>query len=176
KSFVGLQAINPGFDTSNLLTMRIVLSGPMYDSNYKRMAFWDRVLPELNSRPGITSASIVNTLPLSGGNNNNFFSVEGITNQKGQDPVMEIRWVSARYLGTMKIPMKRGRVFTDAEAADSSVAGRVAVINEYTARKFWPKGDAIGKRFCFCDPSSSTSTNPRWNTVIGIAADIKHKR
>jgi putative ABC transport system permease protein len=174
RSFLGMQSVKPGFDPSNLLTMRLSLTGPAYDSDYKRFAFLDRLLTQLDARPGIVSASITNNIPLSGSNNNNFFNVEGQPVPRGQEPLLEIRWVSPNYLETMRIPMRRGRMFTQQEWADSGVAGRVAVINEYMARHFWKTPeDAIGKRITFGGLSDSV---PRWITIIGVAADIRHKQ
>jgi putative ABC transport system permease protein len=132
RSFLGMQNVKPGFDASNLLTMRVTLSGPTYDSIYKRHAFWDRFLTQLNERPGVVSAAITNNIPL-----------------------------------------RRGRMFTQQEWADSTVTGRVAVINEYMAQKFWKTPDAaLGKRFRF---GSVTDTSRRWITIIGVAADIRHR-
>ncbi len=173
RSFLGLQSIKPGFDADGLLTMRVTLTGPHYDSTFKRFAFWDRFLTDLNRRPGVVSAAITNNIPLSGGNNNSFFTLEDRPTLLGEEPLLEIRWVSPRYLETMHIPLKRGRMFNQQEWADSGVAGRVAVVNEYLANKFWPKGDAIGKRFKF---GAATDTAVRWITIIGVAADIKHKQ
>jgi putative ABC transport system permease protein len=172
RSFLGMQAVKTGFDPSGVLTMQVSLSGPAYDSSYKRFAFWDRFLTQLNARPGVMSASIVNRIPFSG-NNNSFFIVENQPVQLGSEPLLEIRWASPRYLETMRIPLLRGRMFTQQEWADSGVTGRVAVINEYMAKRFWPNDDAIGKRFKF---GYATDTLNRWITVIGVAADIKHKQ
>jgi putative ABC transport system permease protein len=173
RSFLGLQSIKPGFDAEGLLTMRLTLTGPQYDSTYKRFAFWDRFLAEVNQRPGVVSAAITNNIPLSGNNNNSFFTIEDQPTPLGQEPLLEIRWVSPRYLETMRIPLRRGRMFTQQEWSDSSVTGRVAVVNEYMANKFWPKGDAIGKRFKF---GNVTDTLNRWITIVGVAADIKHRQ
>jgi putative ABC transport system permease protein len=173
RSFLGLQSVKPGFDPSNLLTMRVTLLGPSYDSSYKRFAFWDHFLTQLNERPGVMSAAITNNIPLGGSNNNSFFVVENQPAQLGQEPLLEIRWVSPRYLETMRIPLRRGRMFTQQEWADSSVTGRVAVINEYMAKRFWPNEEAVGKRFKF---GYANDTSNRWITIIGVAADIKHRQ
>jgi putative ABC transport system permease protein len=173
RSFVGMQSIKPGFDPNNLLTMRVTLTGPAYDSMYKRFAFWDRFLAQLNERPGVVSASITNNIPLGGSNNNNFMVVENRPAQLGSEPLLEIRWFSPKYLETMRIPIKRGRMFNQQEWADSGVTGRVAVINEYMAQRFWPKEDPIGKLFKF---GNANDTLNRWITIIGIAADIKHRQ
>jgi putative ABC transport system permease protein len=174
RSFVGMQSVKPGFDPSNLLTLRVTLTGPQYDSTFKRYAFWDRFLTQVNGRPGIVSAAITNNVPLGGGNNNSFFVPEGQATQLGAEPLLEIRWVSPRYLETLRVPLVRGRMFTQQEWADSGVAGRVAVINEYMAKQFWKTADdALGKRFKF---GNATDTLNRWITVVGVAADIRHKQ
>jgi putative ABC transport system permease protein len=174
RSFLGMQSVKPGFDPSNLLTMRVTLSGPAYDSTFKRFAFWDRFLTDINGRPGVVSAAITNNIPLGGGNNNSFFVPEGQGTQLGSEPLLEIRWVSPRYLETLRVPLVRGRMFTEQEWADSGVAGRVAVINEYTAKQLWKNADnALGKRFKF---GNATDTLNRWITVVGVAADVKHKQ
>ncbi len=174
RSFLGLQRVQPGFDPSNLLTMRLTLQGPAYDSMYKRFAFYDRLLTRLNSQPGIVAAAITNSIPLSGNNNNNFFVAEGKEAKLGSEPLLEIRWVSPRYLETLRVPLVAGRMFTQQEWADSGVVGRVAVINQYMARSLWQTPEAaLGKRFRF---GYVTDTTRRWITVIGVAADIKHRR
>ena len=173
KSFVGMQRVKPGFDPSNLLTMRVTLTGPKYDSTFKRYIFWDALLANLNAKPGVVSAAITNNIPLSG-SNNNFFNVEGQETPLGSEPLLENRWVSPRYLETMRVPLVSGRMFTQQEWADSGATGRVAVINEYMARRFWKTAEAaIGKRFSF---GMATDTSRKWITIVGVAADIKHKR
>jgi len=174
RSFLGLQSVNPGFDPTHLLTLMVTMTGPQYDSTYKRAAFLDRLLAHVNARPGIVSAGITNNIPLGGSNNNSFFVPEGQPTQLGSEPLLEIRWVSPRYLETLRIPIRRGRMFTEQEWADSGVTGRVAVINEYMAKRFWKTADgALGKRFKF---GNATDTLNRWITVVGVAADIKHRQ
>lgn len=174
RSFLSLQSVQPGFDPNNVLTLRVNLRGPQYDSTYKRFAFWNRLLQQLNARPGVVSASITNNIPLGGSNNNSFINIEGLPTRLGDEPLLENRWVSPRYLETMRIPVVRGRMFTEQEWADSGVAGRVAVINENMAKHFWGTDDAaIGRRFNF---GAANDTSAKWFTVVGVAADIKHKQ
>src|SRR3569833_908701 len=174
RSFLTMQEVKPGFDPSHLLTMRFTMQGPAYDSSYKRFNFLDQVLQRLNSQPGIVSASVTNNIPLGGGNNNSFFLPEAHEFKLGGEPLLEIRWVSPRYLETLKVPLLVGRMFNQQEWADSSVNGRVAVVNRYTADKFWGSPQsALGKRFKF---GSADDTSSRWITIVGVAEDIKHKR
>ena len=174
RSFIGMQSVKPGFDASHLLTMRLTMSGPAYDSVHKRFAFLDRFLTDLNSQPGVVSASITNNIPLGGGNNNSFFVAENQDTKLGSEPLLEIRWVSPRYLETMRIPLVFGRMFSQQEWADTGAVNRIAVINQYMAQKFWQTPqNAIGKRFRF---GNATDTTRNWITVVGVAADVKHKR
>jgi predicted permease len=174
RSFLGMQNVKPGFDPSHLLTMRFTMQGPAYDSMYKRLNALDRLLERLNSTPGIVSASVTNNIPLSGSNNNSFFLPEAHDFKLGSEPLLEIRWVSPRYLETLRVPMITGRMFTQQEWTDSSVVGRVAVVNRYTAVKFWQSPqNALGKRFKF---GSANDTTNRWITVVGVAEDIKHRQ
>ena len=171
RSFLAMQRVRPGFDTSNLLTMRVTLQGPAYDSTYQRLAFFDRLLDRLNAQPGITSAAITNNIPLGNSNNNSFFVPENKDVKLGSEPLLEIRWTSPRYLETLRVPLVAGRMFTRQEWADSGVAGRVAVVNQYMARTMYGSPqDALGKRFRF---GSVTDTTRRWITIIGVAADVK---
>ena len=171
RSFLAMERVEPGFDPSNLLTMRINLAGPAYDSTYQRFAFFDQLLTRLDAQPGIVSASITNNIPLGGSNNNNFFVPEGKDTKLGSEPLMEIRWVSPRYLETLRIPLVAGRMFSQQEWADSGAAGRVAVINQYMAESMYGgPGQALGRRFIF---GSATDTSRRWITIIGVAGDVK---
>jgi putative ABC transport system permease protein len=174
RSFLTMQQVKPGFDPSHLLTMRFTMQGPSYDSVYKRFNLLDQLLQRLNSQPGIVSASVTNNIPLGGGNNNSFFLPEAHEFKLGGEPLLEIRWVSPRYLETLKVPLLVGRMFNQQEWADSSATGRVAVVNRYTADKFWGSPqNALGKRFKF---GSADDTSSRWITIVGVAEDIKHKQ
>jgi putative ABC transport system permease protein len=174
RSFLIMQQVKPGFDPTHLLTMRVTMQGPAYDSTYKRFNLLDGLLQRLNSRPGIVSAAVTNNIPLGGSNNNSFFLPEAHEFKLGGEPLLEIRWVSPRYLETLKVPLLAGRMFTQQEWADSSVNGRVAVVNRYTAEKFWNTPQAaLGKRFKF---GSADDTLNRWITIVGVAEDIKHKQ
>jgi putative ABC transport system permease protein len=173
RSFIGMQNVKPGFDTSHLLTMKLNLVGPAYDSSYKRAAFLDRLLEKLNADPDNVSASIANNIPLNGNNNNSFITVENHETKLGSEPLLEIRWTSPRHLETLRIPILSGRMFTKQEWSDTGVTGRVAVVNQYMATKFWGSPQsALGKRFRFGNVSDTTR---RWITIIGVASDIKHK-
>jgi putative ABC transport system permease protein len=173
RSFVTMQSVKPGFDPSNLLTLRVTLSGPAYDSTYKRFNFLDAFLTRLNGQPGIVSASLTNNIPLGGGNNNSFITIENQESRIGSEPLLEIRWVSPRYLETMKIPLIAGRMFSQQEWSDSGVTGRVAVVGQNMAQKYWNTPQAaLGQRFRF---GNANDTSRRWITIVGVVPDVKQK-
>jgi putative ABC transport system permease protein len=167
-SFVRLQAVDPGFNPSNLLTARVSLSVAKYSDRAKKMAFYDQVLERLRAIPGARSAALVMNLPLSGSNMNRGFQVEGRPEPKPDENIsVDYQVISPGYFSTMEIPLLRGRAFTD---ADNEGAPRVAIVNEVMARKYFPGEDPLGKRIAFGDTSKEES----WRTIVGIAGDVRH--
>jgi hypothetical protein len=77
------------------------------------------------------------------------------------------RLVTADYLATMRIPLVRGRYFTERDAAG---APDVVIINEATARRFWPDADPVGRRMAF-----NLGPQAAWLEIVGIVGDIKHQ-
>jgi putative ABC transport system permease protein len=154
----------PGFDARNVLTANLFLP----PSNYtpKQIApFFDRVLERVNAIPGVESAGVVNTLPVSGGAATDFV-VEGQPKPKtGEEPSADIRVVAGDYFTTMRIPLLRGRWF-DAHDTDSSV--KVMVINAAMAEKFWPGENPVGRRVTMYDWGP-----PMTGEVVGVAGNVK---
>jgi predicted permease len=163
-SFVRLSHVWPGFDSRNVLTANLFLPDTHYTS--KQIApFFDRVLERIRAIPGVQSAAVVNTLPVSGGAATDFI-VEGQPKPKtGEEPSADIRIAAGDYLTTMRIPLLRGRWF-DAHDTDTSV--KVMVINETMAAKFWPGENPIGKRVTMYNWGP-----PLTGQVIGVAGDVK---
>jgi putative ABC transport system permease protein len=86
----------------------------------------------------------------------------------GAIPDEEQREVSPDYFKVMEIPLLQGRFFNDGDHAD---APPVVIINQALARKYWPRGDALGKRITFDNPRK----NPKWSTIVGIIGDVRHR-
>jgi putative ABC transport system permease protein len=170
RSFLGLQQVDPGFDRRGVLALRMFLGGSAYDSLYQRRAFFERVLPRVRELPGVEAVSAVNNAPLSGSNNSSSFVVEGQTVALGDEPNAAWRSITPQYLATLKVPLRKGRMFTEQELADSA---KVAVVNETMVQRFWPNEEPIGKRLRF---GTANDTNPEWYQVIGVAADVKQRR
>ena len=144
RSFVRLQAVDVGFDPRNVLTFRINRPGGGPDALRRRIAFFEEARQRVAALPGVVSASGLWFLPLSGDASITSFTVEGRPRPDPKDePVTSVSGVQRDYFETMRIPLRRGRTFTEHDRAD---APKVGVINETMARQQWPGEDPVGKR------------------------------
>ncbi len=164
-SFWRLRNVQPGFDTDNLLTMRIELPERRYREVPAQRQYRRALLDEVNSLPG-AQAALVSELPMSGDALTHDFLVEGQQLAAGEEPEVQTRSVEGDYLRVMRIPLLSGREFTP---QDNENAPRVGIINQSLARRFFNEENPLGKRVRWArdDPNN-------WITVIGVAGDIKH--
>lgn len=167
KSFHRLRQTDFGFDSHNVITLRLSLSGAKYAEGYERAAFFRRFAGELETIPGAQSVSYTANLPLSGIVINDPITVEGRPFDLGNAQTAAHQTIGARYFQTMKIPLLEGRDFSNRDDGDSE---KVAIINEHMARTFWPTEDVIGKKIKLGGPQPS---NP-WITIIGVVGNSYH--
>ncbi|HEY7180104.1 MAG TPA: ABC transporter permease [Blastocatellia bacterium] len=164
QAFLRLRALDVGVNPENTLTLRTALPRNKYGELPKRDAFYQQVLERVRALPGVVSAGYTTAAPLTWKGGTNGFTVEGREEGPGQDA--QSRQISAGYMETMGVKLRRGRFFDDHDSAQSQL---VAIINETMARQFWPDENALGKRF---RPYSDDFRN-RWVTVVGIVGDVK---
>ncbi|MFL6538676.1 MAG: ABC transporter permease [Chthoniobacterales bacterium] len=168
KSFAQLQRVDAGFNPHNVLTMEISLPVLTYPKNDDIVRFAGETRRRVAQVSGVTSAAITDILPLSGNNSDWSFMVEGrVTGPNEPGPDEEIRHVTPDYFTVLQTPLLAGRAFT---LDDMQSPARAVVVNEAFAKKFWPNGDALGKRITFDDPTK----NPVWVQVVGIVASMHH--
>ncbi len=166
RSLIQLQNVSPGFDAHNVLTMSVQLSRQKYSTPEKAVNFFQEVESRLRGLPGVESVGLVTELPLSGQPNDMPFMVEGrppvtIDQAFGAD----FRRVNQHYLRTLRIPLLRGRNFTEQEVRQSA---KVIIISELLANQVFPNEDPLGKRLALV----------MWDQpfeIIGIAGDIRHR-
>jgi predicted permease len=109
----------------------------------------------------------VDLLPFSGFGGSRTFHIEGREEQRPEDQTEEqLRLVADGYFAAMKIPILKGREFTE---RDSLGHPRVTVVNEALARKHWPNASPIGRRVSF------STDDPQWYEIVGVAGNIKHR-
>jgi predicted permease len=161
KSFIRLQSVDPGFSTSNLMSMRVNLPNAKYRVASEQSRFFHQVLERVRARGEVEAAGAVSRLPLTPGNSSRSLTLEG--RAPTENPEADYRVISGGYFHTMGIPLQRGRDFSD---HDDAAAPGVAIINLLAARQIWPGEDPIGKRFQLDDPE--------WFEVVGIVGDIRH--
>ena len=171
RSFAALRSIDPGFDPSGALTMRVSVAGTPDAAPGRRSAFFEELVRKEGALPGVRSASAINHLPLAGDVWGWPFSVEGRPAPRpGESPVAVFRVVLPGYFRTMGIPILRGR---DVEASDRLGAPNVVVITDFFARKHWPGEEAIGKRISVWDNvAEGGDPDAGKATVVGVVKNV----
>ena len=157
-----IQSVDPGFVSDGVLTLRTALPRPKYDLTERRLQFYNRVLAEVRSLPGVQSAAYITGLPILMPGRITGIVIPGReVSPTFRNDIVSIRFVTGGYFRTMGIRMVRGR-----DVSEGDVRGRppVAVISESFARQFWPGADAIGQTFEARDET---------RTVVGIVRDVK---
>ena len=164
-----LQAIDPGFDPHNLLTMVVStaaspvssISGPERTGEFYR-----EVIERVRAVPGVVSAGMTNHLPLAGDIWGYPFWIEGQPSPPpGEEPDAAYRLALPGYFATMGMQIERGR---EIEATDTATTQPVAVINEYMAKRYWPNEDSVGKHFAMDNPAKAGAEKVKWITVVGV--------
>jgi putative ABC transport system permease protein len=167
KSFVGLRGVNPGFDPANLLTLRIDLARARYAKPEQAAGFFGELHRRVAGLPGVEAAGMVSELPLSGQPNDMYFYVAGRPPQTAEQKVTaDFRRVNQDYFRAMRIPLQRGRGFTEQEVTGDAM---VVVVNETLARNFFPDEDPLGKRLVI-DFGKQEEFE-----IVGVAGDVRHR-
>jgi len=165
RSYERLLKVDPGFNSQNVLTMNISLPTVKYAKPMDEVNFFDEVLRRVSAAPGVRSAAISATLPLSSKRITPMLP-EGQPNVPlAQRPFIDIEAISPQWFQTLHVPMRGGREFA---AADNQQAPKVLIVNETFARQFWPGQNPIGKHVI-------VGRWPEPAEVVGVANDIKNR-
>ena len=177
RSFQHLLEVDPGFRMDHILTMEIeqpalsfvqinqLSQDEQIKLGQKQSQQFEQIAAQIRALAGVKEAGGIDDLPLS----NEFrqasrFVIEGQPlPAAGARPIAQFRTVSLNYFSSLAIPLRAGRFFTEDDWKLTNV-----VINETMARRFWPQGDALGKRINLC----SLDPKPCWSTIIGIAGNV----
>ncbi|HEV2417081.1 MAG TPA: ABC transporter permease [Terriglobia bacterium] len=164
QSLVGLLEVNPGFDPSKTLTFSLSLPEASYPSA-KQVAFFRSLLSDIDALPGVTSGAAISPLPLSGNSQGANFEIQGQPLTIKERPNANLRVITPDYFRVMRIPLLRGRAFTQEDGATSQP---VVIINQTLARKFFGNENPIGRRI-------EVPLNGIIRNVVGVVGDVKHK-
>jgi putative ABC transport system permease protein len=167
ESFVRLQRVPAGFDTSNVMTARIALPEGSYPKSQDSAEFYKKLLPRVSTLPGVQSAAAGWWIPLSGSEIGFNFDVQERPIPAGQQPIAETNVVTPEYFRTIGVAIRRGRAFTD---RDDRNAPPVAIVTESFARQYFPGDDPVGKRII---PNGSVDPGkPPVREIVGVVADM----
>src|SRR6266404_1240889 len=162
-SLMRLLEVQLGFDSANIVTMRLSLPELRYP-NGRFAIFYKDFQEKVRSIPSVQAVAIVNQLPMSEVFGNSSFEVEGRQLETGTN-IANTQVISPDYFSVMRIPFIRGRSL---DQHDLNPAPSTVVVNQTLARKIWPDEDAIGKRL-------RLKSDAPWLTVVGIVSDIKNE-
>src|SRR5579862_1084597 len=167
KSFLRLMNVDPGFDPHNVLTLNTFVYGSRYQQPEATLGYYQQVFDRLRATPGVEAVAMTSVLPLSGNFDRRSLQIQD--RRLASDaaaPFVDTCSVSPDYFRVMKIPVKRGRTFTDQDRMGSP---GVAIISESCARSQFPNQDPIGKHVQL----GGRADDKPWATIIGIVGDVR---
>jgi predicted permease len=166
RSFQRVLEVDPGFQTSNIVSGSILLPEAGYKEHSQRRAFDLELVRRLEGAPGVESAGAGTDLPLESGWSK-IFSVEGQVPPPGAGLNVDSHTVVlGNYFQTLGIPLIRGRFFNDADKLKSIP---VVIVNKTLADRYFHGQDPIGHRIKWGPPESESY----WMTIIGVVGDVK---
>jgi len=169
RSFIALNSEDPGFATRGVLALRLYLPSAAYREPARITGFYEQLVERLEALPGVESAGAGSSLLLSRLPASASINIEGRPPLPANARNIPVPYdsVTPGYFSTLQIPLRRGRMFTAADAAPSQ---QVVMVNETFVRRFFPGEDPLGRRLTFGNPSQPGT---RWQTIVGVVADTK---
>lgn len=158
QTFQRLLTISPGFNTANLLTMKIALPQSKVATPTQTSGFYRRLLGGLDTIPVAKATALSAELGPAGA-----VFIEGRLDPRPGEPVPDVKAVSSRYFQTLGLPLVRGLGVAEQDDKDHQT---VVVVSQAVARHYWPDSDPIGRRIRF-------SKSDPWLTVAGVSGDVK---
>jgi predicted permease len=163
RSVVALLHVDPGFSTEQVVTMRLALAGPRYDSATSQQRFFESLLERARVLPGVRSAGAVSSVPLGGGRSV-AFQVDGEAEPDASvRPSAMLRGVAGNYFEAMGIPVLQGRALGSREDPTTPAIA----VSAGLARRLFGSSDAVGKRVRFYSSPDTT-----W-TIVGVVGDVR---
>ena len=159
-----LNHVDPGFDERNALAVTLQLPEKKYADPQQLARFSEQLVQEVSTLPGVAATGVARILPIVHDLPTSFY-FEGYARPKENElPQTNYSAVSPGYFKAMGIPLLAGRAFTERDTLD---APRVAIVSQTLAQRYFPNGDAIGKRI-------NVQTGPEsYREIVGIAGDVK---
>jgi predicted permease len=164
RSFVRLANVPPGFNPDHVISMQVAAYGPKYNQNAQRIQFYQSLAQRVLSLPGVTSQGAISALPLTPSVGWGGMQIEGYVPPPNQPELqVDVRTATAGYFKTMEIPLTHGRLFS---SSDTEKSQPVVIVDQKMADRFWPGGDAVGKRI---RPDEKAA----WLIIAGVVGVVK---
>jgi putative ABC transport system permease protein len=157
--------VNPGFEPSNVVSLNVALPEARYPDSAALAVFYRTAIDTLASQPGVVAAGAVMRPPLSRGGFGGTFSIIG--REDNDDRRLQVRPATPGYFEAVRIPLRRGRLFTN---ADSTQSAHVAILSDEAARRYWPGEDPMGKRIRI---HVSLGEREGEREIVGVVGDVK---
>jgi putative ABC transport system permease protein len=171
RTVTALQRIEPGFDATNVLTLRVSLPEARYAADAAVADFYDRVVERLRASQDVIAAGGGLRVPAAGSryNPNRSVVIQGRTATPGETQFAADLTVTPGYLETLRIPLRRGRALTPADGAGAPLA---VMVSEMMVRRYWNglPDASLGARIRLGDEPSPDV----WRTVVGIVGDVRN--
>ncbi|MGH7579905.1 MAG: FtsX-like permease family protein, partial [Gemmatimonadales bacterium] len=171
RSLERLQRVHTGFDEDRLLAVPIMPPSSRYAEPERALQLYRDVAVAVAALPGIRSVALTNHVPLSGASINTPLEVEGGAARESDEALF--REVDTAYFRTAGIPIVRGRDFT---AEDLAHPGDAVLVNQALAARYWPAGDALGKRITVRKSAQGRPEfgEPVHATIVGVVGNVRH--
>jgi putative ABC transport system permease protein len=168
KALAHLRGVDIGFNPNHLLSMKVPLEGPQFREPERQAEFFQQLINRIEALPGVEAAAISRGIPMSGWAGWDFVTADNPKPPAGEVPDANYVVIAPHYFRVMQIPLREGRVFSDADTPSSQP---VAIVSESLARKHWPGQDAIGKRLKLS--SDANDDSQPWRYVVGVAGNVR---
>jgi putative ABC transport system permease protein len=168
RSFAKLQSVDPGFHASGLTAFTVTLPMTRYERLQDQRQFLQQAMEGLGAIPGVERVAASFGLPLTQTRFQLTFTIDGKDGEPTNEPRGQVRVASPDYFAAMGIPLLEGRTFTAQDHWDSPP---VVVISQELARRYFPNGDAIGRRI---ETGWRREGHTLGGEIVGIVGDVKH--
>jgi len=162
-----LQKVKLGFDPQGVLVGRISLPESQFKEPDTVKQTLEGMVEKIKAMPGVSAAAVVSRAPMRGGGSNGLVP-EGRPMEPASAIDSRLRLVSPDYFATMRVELKRGRLFSDRDVRSGP---KVMIINQTLARTAFPGQDAVGKRIACCE--AGPNHVPMWHEVVGVVGDVQ---
>jgi len=166
RTFSELVAIDPGFRSENVLTLRLQTPAKDYPENADVIAFYRRLLEEIREVPGVESAGAIRNLPLAAQIGDWGTRIEGYEPEDNESTAADWQVATDGYFEAMGLSLVEGRLFSSADRVDSEPA---VIVNEAFAKRYWPNESAVGQRIMM-----RGADEPPWNRIVGVVGNVRH--